>query len=587
VLVTCPRKTGLALLLAVVAVGLLAVGCDSAAGRDGFDGGEGPVAGYAGVLAERYEQAFPDDRVLTVRIVMDSADWQAMQSDVVAKVFYRADVWIDDELVPDVAVRTKGSSSLMGAASSTKFRVGLKVDLNFFNAERSYHGVQKMVYNNGFSDPTLMREFLSYEVMALMGVPTPRACFADVWVNGSHLGVYTQVEAIDAGFLMASFDDYDGNLYKPEVQAGALDWTEADMIAEAARDAASPTTTTTERFNVGGGDLREIIDRLGADAGWIPGVVGAGRTTTTAAGLQTGGPMARIPALFDFDTGYLTSAGLRTNENYSDYSRLFELLEVLNSDLAQVSTDDLEDVLQVDEVLRFLATSVALVHLDNYIGMAHNYYLYEDRGRFWILPWDLNMTFGGFNSGVGDEQLLNFYIDEPTAAPVEEYPLVLQLLDEPEYRDAYHGYLRELIEGPFSVGRMTERINEIADLIRPYVEKDGTKFFSTEDFEAGLTQSRSATGGVMQSGGGKFIGLTYFVKERVASIAAQLSGFLPSGSGHGSGNGGGKGLAAFGMNRGGLGAPPGPLPGQEARPMPPGRDPTPGTAPPTTISGSR
>ena len=574
------------MILAVCTAGILLIGCGTRAGRTGSDGGEGLTERYANILAERYDQVFPDDRVLTVRIVMDDVDWQAMQSDAIAKEFYRADVWIDDEVIPDVAVRTKGSSSLMGAASSTRFRAGLKVDFNFFNAERSYHGVQKMVYNNGFSDPTLMKEFLSYELMALMGVPTPRACFADLWVNESHLGVYTQVEAVDASFLTANFDNDDGNLYKPEVHAGALDWTETDVIVETVRDTDSATTTTTGGFNVGGGNLADIIDRLDEDAGWIPGLVGAGRTTTTAASPQTGGPMARMGALFNFDTDYLTSAGLRTNENYSDYSRLFKLLEVLNSDPAEVSAEDLEGVLQVDEVLRFLAVSVVLVHLDNYIGMAHNYYLYEDRGRFWILPWDLNMTFGGFSSGVSDEQIIAFYIDEPTAARVDEYPLVPQLLDEPEYLEVYHGYLRELIEGPFSVESMTVRITEIAYLIRPYVEKDDAKFFPTADFEAGLTQSLSASGGPMQSGGGKFIGLLYFVQQRTVSIAAQLSGALPSGSGDGSGNGGGKGLAAFGMNRAGAGAPPGLQPGQRGQPIPPGGGPLPGTAPSTTIPES-
>ena len=130
----------------------------------------------------------------------------------------------------------------------------------------------------------------------------------------------------------------------------------------------------------------------------------------------------------DVSSDYLTSVGLKTNEDTPDHSRLYDLLEVLNSDPGEASTHDLEKVLDVDEVLRFLAVSVVLVHLDNYIGMGHNYYLYEDGGRFSIIPWDLNMTFGGFDSGLVEEQLLNFYIDEPTSAAVDQYPLVEQLI---------------------------------------------------------------------------------------------------------------------------------------------------------------
>ena len=540
---------------AFLAAALLAGGCGPAA----TIGGPGALAeDYDAILDDRYDDIFPDDRVQTVRIIMDNADWQSMQDNVQVKDYYKADIWIDDELVPDVAVRTKGSSSLMSAASAGGFRAGLKVDFNFFNSARSYHGIKKLVYNNGFSDPTLMREFLGYELMALMGLPTPRACFVDVWVNDAHLGVYTQVESVDGRFLSEHFDDDDGNLYKPEIKAGTLDWTEADVAAEIASTPfplEGGTTITTASFNIGGGDLAEIIDRLGEDAGWIPGWAGTTESTGASTAEGGAGPGGGPPGgpfgpggFMDYDTDYLTSMGLRTNENSPDHSGLYRLLGVLNSDPAQVSKDDLESILQVDEVLRFLAVSVALVHLDNYIGMGHNFYLYEDRGRFWIIPWDLNMSFGGFPSGLGEGQILGYYIDEPTAGPVDAYPLVEQLIDEPEYLAVYRGYLKKLIEGPFSVERVTARINEIADVIRPYVEEDEQKFYTTEEFEQGLTQNLSA-GTNMRAPGGLFIGLTYFVQERNASIAAQLSGAEPASQGDGSGNGGVKGLGGVGGPR--------------------------------------
>lgn len=553
------RVKSLLVLGAVLIPAVLAGGCGSTT-TGGPEQGFGALAEeYEAILADRYDELFPDDRVQTVRILMDDADWQSMQGAVRSKEYFKADIWIDDELVQDVAVRTKGSSSLMFATSAGSFRAGLKVDFNFFNSARSYHGIKKLAYNNGFSDPTLMKEFLGYELMALMGVPTPRACFVDVWVNDAHLGVYTQVEAVDGRFLSENFADDGGNLYKPEIKAGALDWTEADVAAEATSTSAAPagsTTTTTPSFNLGGGDFAEIVDRLGEDAGWIPGRTdttedagnSAGGDGPAQAGGLPGGPVG--PGVFmDFDADYLTSMGLRSNENSPDYSGLYELLALLNSDPAQVSKDDLEDIMQVDEVLRFLAVSVALVHLDNYMGMGHNYYLYEDGGRFWIIPWDLNMSFGGFPSGLSEQQILGFYIDEPTAGAVDEYPLVEQLIDEPEYLAIYRGYLEQLIEGPFSVERMTARSNEIADVIRPYVEKDDRKFYTSAEFEQGLTQSLSNAQVDRRAMGGSFIGLAYFVQQRVASIAAQLSGESPASMSDGSGNGGAKGLAGL-MGRG-------------------------------------
>jgi CotH kinase protein len=203
--------------------------------------------------------------------------------------------------------------------------------------------------------------------------------------------------------------------------------------------------------------------------------------------------------------------------------------------------------------------------------MAHNYYLYEDGGRFSIIPWDLNMSFGGFNSGLSDEEIFNFFIDEPTAATVAEYPLVRQLLDEPEYLATYRAYLQQLIDGPFSVEAMTARINEIAGLIRPYVAEDDNSFFTLEEFEQGLVENLSSSSSMARQMGGSFIGLRHFVQERVASIRAQLSGELPASNGDGSGNGGSRGLGGMG----GGGAPPGGAP-----PNFPGGGQMPGGAPP-------
>ncbi len=543
----------------VLVAACLAAGCAGSAqpGMSGGDAsGETERVDYEALIADRYDDVFPDDRVSVVRVLMKDDDWAGMQAAVRAKEYYKADIWIDGELVQDVAVRTKGNSSLTAAATAGSFRAGLKVDFNFFNQARSYHGVKKLVYNNGFSDPTLMREFLGYELMAAMGVPTPRACFVDLWVNDAHLGVYTQVEAVDGKFVADHFGDANGNLYKPEVAAGRLDWREEDALAQADKADGLSTTTTSETFNIGGGDLEDIIEQAGDDADWIPGRLDAGAAASTSTTVRPGGGLpgggfpgggGGLPGFMNGNQDYLESVGLKTNEEEADHSHLYDLLAVLNADAAEVSARDLEQVLDVDEALRYLAASVALVHLDNYIGMGHNYYLYEDSGVFSIVPWDLNMCFGGFDSGLSEAKILDFYIDEPTAAAVGNYPLVQQLMDEPQYVETYHRYLQQIIAGPFSPVRMAARIGEIADVIRPYVRADNNLLFSVEAFEQGLTGNLTASAGAMgRTPGGTFIGLTTFVEARTASIAAQLSGAKPSSLGDGTGNRGSIGPGGFG-----------------------------------------
>ena len=515
-----------------------------------------PVTGvpdaYLELLDGRYDEIFPDDRVLPVHITMDKADRAAMMADLVGKHYYRADISIDGEVVEDVAVRTKGSSSLMQAAFSPDVAAGLKVDFNFFNSKRNYHGIKKLCYGNAFTDPTLMKEFLAYEIMAAMEVPTPRACFVDLWVNDVHQGVFTQVEAVDGYFVEQRFVDGNGNLYKPELAAGRLDWTEADAAAQEAEASGaagarppapgygpgSTTTSTAESYRIGGGDFEAIIQQLGDEAGWIPGRLDKSRDgeSPAAPGGSRRPPRTDPMSLMGIDLEYLTSVGLKTNEDTADHSRLFELLEVLNSDPDEVSVGDLERVLDVDEVLRCLAALVVLVDLDNYIGMGHNYYLYENRGRFSIIPWDLNMSFGGFESGLSEAQLVGFLVDEPTAQSLDMYPLVKQLVKEPECLQRYHDYLRELIEGPFSIERMDARIEEIAGVIRPHVAND--RHVSLRRFEEGLNE-HLAGHAPSWAMGGVFMGLRHFVEERCASIDAQLSGEKQASHGDGSGNRGG------------------------------------------------
>lgn len=88
--------------------------------------------------------------------------------------------------------------------------------------------------------------------------------------------------------------------------------------------------------------------------------------------------------------------GLKTNEANVDQSKFIKMIEAINNG------SDIDKYIDVDEMLRYFAVNTALVNLDSYQGnMKHNYYLYEDNGVFSIIPWDYNMSFGGFGVGGG------------------------------------------------------------------------------------------------------------------------------------------------------------------------------------------
>jgi hypothetical protein len=208
---------------------------------------------------------FVSNHVATVRIIMDREVWQELKSNMRAEQYVRADFWFDDELYKNIAVRPKGMSSLMSGRQSG--RMPLKVDFNFFNFAQNFRGVKKLNLNNGFSDPTFIRETLGYELFEQMGLPTPRRAFADVWVNDIHLGLYTMVEQVDKTFLRRNFADAEGNLYKPETPAALLNWTKDDL-GEGISDVSQSSKSRENNLNIkiGGsrlGDLIKVLKREG------------------------------------------------------------------------------------------------------------------------------------------------------------------------------------------------------------------------------------------------------------------------------------------------------------------------------------
>ena len=439
-------------------------------------------AGCAGAVSSRAPYSdldpFTDDYIATVRIVMSEEDWESLTTNAYAKDYYKADFWFDNELVPDVAVRTKGNASLMETVHWNSPRFPLAIDFNLFNRGRTFHGMQKVHFNNGWSDPTLLRDVISYEIFAEMDVPSPRASLVDLWVNDMHLGVYTMAEAVDKSFLRRHFANANGNLYKPEVASARLDWTEKDAyksISIFGMPQSQPEVDPILRINLGGGPLLDILKALDAED-TIPAFASASES------------QAPISSPSVLPRNIIEGAGLKTNANNPDHSGLFKFLDVLNNEPDETFPQEIEKVLDVDEALRFFAVSACIVHLDNYIGIGHNTYLYEINGKFSLIPWDLNMTFGTFNGGIRKDGIINYYIDEPTAGPMDRFPLVNRLLSYKPYLEKYRGYIQEVLDGPFCLDVVLPRLDQLIELVRPYAKADTEMFYTYEDWERCLTE---------------------------------------------------------------------------------------------------
>ncbi|WP_315120536.1 CotH kinase family protein [uncultured Clostridium sp.] len=357
-------------------------------------------------------EIFSKDKVVDLNITINEEDFQNMKDNAMKEEFKVASVNYNGYEFDNVGIRTKGNSSLSQVAGSDSDRYSFKIDFEKYIDNQNFYGITKINLNNCISDASYMREFLTYEMMEEMGVPTPRYSYVNIYINGELWGLYLAVEQVNESFINSNFEITNGNLYKPDGSGSDLVWKGED------------------------GDYSGI--------------------------------------------------SLKTNKKENDNSKLHTMMQALNEG------KDLDKYLNIDEILKYLAVSTVTSNFDSYQGsMKHNYYLYEENGVFSILPWDFNMSFAGFSNGAGNDQMITNLIDEPTMGKLSDRPLIAKLLEVPEYKEKYHEYIKELVEGYLSKENFSNKINELSNLISSYVEKDPTKFYTFEEFQKAISEEES------------------------------------------------------------------------------------------------
>ncbi len=205
------------------------------------------------------------------------------------------------------------------------------------------------------------------------------------------------------------------------------------------------------------------------------------------------------------------------DDNAESYSNIFDNAKTditsadkmrLISSLKNLSEyTDLENTVDIDEVIRYFVVHNFVCNGDSYTGsMIHNYYLHEQDGQLAMIPWDYNLAFGSFQGGNADSSV-NADIDNPVSGgSADDRPMVGWIFSDEKYTQEYHELFSEFVERWFSNGQLARMIEDTQALIRPYVEKDPTKFCTTEEFDDGVQA------------------LETFVTLRAEAVSRQLSG---------------------------------------------------------------
>ena len=505
---------------------------------------------------------FDTSKVHTINIIMD--DWDEFTENCKSEEYYACTVVIDNEAYKNVAIRGKGNTSL---SQVTNDRYSYKIEFDHYDSSTTYHGLDKLCLNNIIQDNTYMKDYLCYQMMNAMGVASPLCSYVYITVNGEDWGLYLAVEGVEESFLQRNYGSDYGELYKPDSTSmgggrGNGEQFDMDEFFDSDEEAQNPNENSDENMNMqppdGSNDNTDMQP---------PEMNGDGNTDMQPPNINDGNTNKQPPNMNNDDgtnnqssdtsdsntdnqppemnsdenaggqppemNGEGSMGGQMTNgsddvllkyidDDPDSYSNIFDnaKTDVTDADKTRLinalknlsSGEDLENTVDVDAVIKYFVVHNFVLNFDSYTGsMIHNYYLYEDDGQLQMIPWDYNLAFGGFVSSEDATTLVNYPIDSPVyGGDASDRPMIAWIFENEEYTELYHQYFAEFIDTYFDSGYFSEMIDNVKEMISPYVETDPTKFCTYEEFETGIDT------------------LKEFCLLRAQSISAQLDGTIGS-----------------------------------------------------------
>jgi hypothetical protein len=195
------------------------------------------------------------------------------------------------------------------------------------------------------------------------------------------------------------------------------------------------------------------------------------------------------------------------------WERVIEFARVVNRTEDAEFERAIDTILDVDRFLRFLACHVLLGNLDSFLGTGHNYYLYLDDAtdRFVFLPWDLDLSFGGFFMAGSVEELADLSLQHPHQG---NNRLIDRLLQNPARREAYLNHVRDLVSQVFHPEGLGALAAAWEEFVTPAKQRE----------TAARDQRGESEAGVFGMWGRSGMPPAQFIELRTASVLGQLSG---------------------------------------------------------------
>ena len=364
---------------------------------------------------------YDNDYIREIKIYFNQPNWDHLLDSLYLdgqKARLLANVKIDGTMYNDVGVRYKGFSSV----SINNIKNPFNIKLDYVDNNQNHEGFEKIKLSNVIKDPSFLREVLSYEI-ARDYMPSPRANYANVYINDTLWGLYVNVEAINDKFTNKHFATVNSPLIKCNplnlnLQTGGEN---SNLSNTHGNDSSFYYDYYDLRSNYGWTDLYNLIDTLNNYASSVDDILNVDRTLWMHAFNYV---------LINFDS-------------YVGYAQNYYLYKGLSGQFHPIIWD---------------------------LNMSFGGFRLTDATQSYFNGFDIPQA--------QNMDPLNF-INNNFLSP---RPLITKLLSDPRYQKMYLAHMRTIIEEHFSNQNYVTRAQDLQNLISSDVQNDVNKFYSYNDF---------------------------------------------------------------------------------------------------------
>ncbi|MCB9235351.1 MAG: CotH kinase family protein [Bacteroidia bacterium] len=377
---------------------------------------------FSGFLLKAQPAFYLQDSIREIRINFAITNWDhVLDSLYILGDEQRliADLVVDGTLIPGVGVRYKGYSSV----STNRDKNPFNIKLDYSVAGQKYRGIDKIKLSNVIQDPSFIREVLSYEI-ARKYMPASGANFANVYVNDTLIGLYTNVESVDKQFIEQHFPSKNNPLFKGNPEVLDFSGGNSNLDNSPGTDPADYYPYYTLESTYGWDELYHLIDTLNNHPDQVHKVLNVDRTLWMHAFNY---------ALINFDS-------------YVGYAQNFYIYR--------------------DDFRRFNPIVWDL-------NMSFASFRFTDASDYWD-GFDLN------------EAKIIDPLSHHNSFSIIPRPLMRNLFANDTYRRMYMAHLRTIMEENFANQEYYLRGAYLQNLIDSDVAADSNKFYSYADFHTNL-----------------------------------------------------------------------------------------------------